>query len=87
MIRGLDSMSKPRDKGRGYYARAARSIQNDTDEDDPIYKTGLWSNVGEEKRDQWVPLMDMTEEDEEVQDPFQIAADMNSDDEILEDEE
>jgi len=31
--------------------------------------------------------MDMTEEDEEFQDPFQIAADMNSDDEILEDEE
>ena len=82
MIRGFDSMSKPHDKGSGYYARANRAVANDKDEDEPLYKTVLWSQVGEEKRDQWVPLMDMTEQDDEFQDPFQIAADMTSDDEL-----
>tara|TARA_B100001250_G_scaffold200338_1_gene171772 strand:- start:223 stop:462 length:240 start_codon:yes stop_codon:yes gene_type:complete len=75
-------MSKPHDKGSGYYARANRALSNDTDEHDPLYKTALWNHVGEEKRDQWVPLMDMTEQDDDYQDPFQIAADMTSDDEL-----
>ena len=68
-------MPNPHDKGRGYYAKANRTVR-DSGDDDPLHKTGMWNDVGEEKRDKWVPLMDMTEEDDEFQDPFQIAADM-----------
>ena len=64
-------------KQRIDYIRLNRQLRDDTDEVDPYFKTGLWGQTGEEKREGWKPLVDQLETDDEWEDPFSVAAEMD----------